>query len=46
MMLGTTPSGDAYTFPELHRMFSAAGFRSVESRPMPPTFFTVIEASK
>ncbi len=30
MMLGTTPSGDAYTFAEYDRMFREAGFRSSE----------------
>lgn len=29
-MLGGTPSGDAYTFPELERMFSNAGFAASE----------------
>ncbi|MBI3697491.1 MAG: class I SAM-dependent methyltransferase [Acidobacteria bacterium] len=30
MMLGTTPSGDAYTFSEFERMFSHAGFSRSE----------------
>jgi len=30
MMLGSTPSGDAYTFPELERMFANAGFTGSE----------------
>lgn len=30
MMLGTTPSGDAYTFPEYDRLFQKAGFRKSE----------------
>ena len=38
MMLGTTPSGDAYTFSELDRMFRNAGFSSSELHALPPTF--------
>ncbi|HKV05178.1 MAG TPA: class I SAM-dependent methyltransferase [Candidatus Acidoferrales bacterium] len=33
-MLGTTPSGDAYTFSEYQRMFQRAGFSSNELRPV------------
>ncbi len=33
-MLGTTPSGDAYTFVEYERMFRNAGFSSNELRPV------------
>lgn len=33
-MLGTTPSGDAYTFSEYQRMFRNAGFSSNELRPV------------
>jgi len=35
MMLGTTPGGDAYTFPELDRMFRNAGFARNELHPIP-----------
>ena len=35
MMLASTPAGDAYTFPELERMFSNAGFTRSELRDMP-----------
>jgi 2-polyprenyl-3-methyl-5-hydroxy-6-metoxy-1,4-benzoquinol methylase len=35
MMLASTPSGDAYTFPELERMCSNAGFAHTELRDMP-----------
>lgn len=42
MMLGTTPSGDAYTFSEFERMFSNAGFSSSELHPLPPTFQQVV----
>jgi SAM-dependent methyltransferase len=35
MMLGSTPSGDAYTFAELDRMFRNAGFSSSEAHTMP-----------
>ncbi len=37
VMLCTTPSGDAYTFAELERMFKAAGFSRSEPHPLPPT---------
>jgi ubiquinone/menaquinone biosynthesis C-methylase UbiE len=36
-MLGTTPSGDAYTFSEYQRMFSNSGFSRCELHPLPPT---------
>jgi len=42
MMLGSTPSGDAYTFSELDRMFRNAGFRRNEIHPLPPTFQQVV----
>jgi hypothetical protein len=42
MMLGTTPSGDAYTFSEFERMFQNAGFSSSELHPLPPTFQQVV----
>jgi ubiquinone/menaquinone biosynthesis C-methylase UbiE len=34
MMLGSTPSGDAYTFAEFERMFRNAGFSQSEPRPL------------
>jgi hypothetical protein len=34
MMLGSTPSGDAYTFAEFERMFRNAGFSQSELRPL------------
>ena len=37
MMLGTTPAGDAYTFPELERMFANAGFARSEIHQLPPS---------
>lgn len=37
MMLGTTPSGDAYTFSELEAMFANAGFSRSERHPLPPS---------
>ena len=37
MMLAGTPSGDAYTFSELERMFSNAGFARSEIYPLPPS---------
>ena len=36
-MLAGTDGGDAYTFPELERMFAAAGFSHSELRPLPPS---------
>ena len=46
MMLGTTPAGDAYTFPEFERMFRNAGFSSSELHPLPPTFEQVVISHK
>ena len=37
MMLGSTPSGDAYTFAELERMFSNAGFARSELHSLEAT---------
>jgi len=37
MMLGTTESGDAYTFSEYDRMFRNAGFSASELHALPPT---------
>ena len=37
MMLGTTPSGDAYTFGEFETMFQHAGFARCELHPLPAT---------
>ena len=42
MMLGTTPSGDAYTFSELNRMFTNAGFSRSERHPLQVSPETVI----
>ena len=42
VMLASTPGGDAYTFPELERMFRSAGFSKSEAHPLPPTFQTVV----
>jgi hypothetical protein len=36
MMLGGTDAGDAYTFPDLDRMFRAAGFGASEIRALTP----------
>lgn len=35
IMLASTPSGDAYTFPELELMFKNAGFARSELHPLP-----------
>jgi 2-polyprenyl-3-methyl-5-hydroxy-6-metoxy-1,4-benzoquinol methylase len=45
MMLGTTRSGDAYTFAELDAMFRNAGFSRRELHPLPPTMQQVVIAS-
>jgi SAM-dependent methyltransferase len=37
VMLCTTPSGDAYTFPEYEAMFREAGFTRSELHPLPST---------
>jgi SAM-dependent methyltransferase len=42
IMLGGTPSGDAYTFSEYERMFRNSGFSSSELHQLPPTFEQVI----
>lgn len=46
IMLGTTPSGDAYTYREYERMLTSAGFQSVELHPLPPTPHHAIVARK
>jgi 2-polyprenyl-3-methyl-5-hydroxy-6-metoxy-1,4-benzoquinol methylase len=46
MMLGTTESGDAYTFSEYDRMFRNAGFSRSELHPLPPTPGQVILSQK
>ena len=45
-MLGSTPSGDAYTFAELERMFGNAGFSRSELRPLVATPEQLIIARK
>jgi 2-polyprenyl-3-methyl-5-hydroxy-6-metoxy-1,4-benzoquinol methylase len=46
MMLGSTPSGDAYTFSELEKMFANAGFRRSELHPLPPSIQQVVISHK
>ena len=46
MMLTTTPSGDAYTFSELERMFANAGFSRSTIYPLPPTIQQVVISEK
>ena len=46
VMLASTPSGDAYTFPELERMFANAGFSSSKFYPLPPTIQQVVISEK
>lgn len=45
-MLAGTPSGDAYTFPELELMFANAGFSRSTLHPLPPTFESVVISEK
>lgn len=45
-MLTNTQAGDAYTRAELDRMLAAAGFESVEERPLLPTPMTGVAARK
>jgi ubiquinone/menaquinone biosynthesis C-methylase UbiE len=45
-MLGGTPSGDAYTFAELERMFANAGFSHSELHELPPTIQRVVISEK
>jgi 2-polyprenyl-3-methyl-5-hydroxy-6-metoxy-1,4-benzoquinol methylase len=46
MMLGMTPSGDAYTFGELEDMFRNAGFGRSEMHELPPTIQRVVISYK
>jgi hypothetical protein len=46
MMLGGTPSGDAYTFSELERMFKNAGFTDMEQHQLPASPQQVIISHK
>jgi len=45
MLIGTR-SGDAYTFPELERMFANAGFSRSTLHALPPTFQQVMISEK
>jgi SAM-dependent methyltransferase len=46
VMLVGTPSGDAYTFRELERMFANAGFSHSTIHGLPPTFQQVVISEK
>jgi predicted nicotinamide N-methyase len=46
IMLSGTPSGDAYTFSELEKMFANAGFSDSTLHPLPPTFQQVVISEK
>ena len=46
MMLTSTPSGDAYTFSELERMFANAGFSRSTLHALPPTIQQVVISEK
>jgi hypothetical protein len=45
MMLGTTPSGDAYTLEDLTRMFANAGFSKTERMDVPRSPETLVVSS-
>lgn len=46
MMLTSTPSGDAYTFAELEKMFANAGYSRSTVHPLPPSIQTVVISEK
>jgi len=46
IMLSSTPSGDAYTFAEIERMASNAGFARSTVHPLPPSIQTVVISQK
>ena len=46
MMLGSTASGDAYTFSELERMFQNAGFTRNEMHQLPPSIQQAVISQK
>ena len=46
MMLGSTPSGDAYTFSELERMLVNAGFSHNEMHQLPPSIQQAVISRK
>ncbi len=46
VMLTSTPSGDAYTFSELERIFANAGFSRSTFHPLPPTIEQVVISEK
>jgi 2-polyprenyl-3-methyl-5-hydroxy-6-metoxy-1,4-benzoquinol methylase len=46
VMLGSTPSGDAYTFSELERMCANAGFARSEMHELPPTIQRAVISQK
>ena len=46
MMLGSTPSGDAYTFSELEQMFRNAGYSRNENHELPPSIQRVVISHK
>ncbi len=45
MMLGSTPSGDAYTFSELDSMFRNAGFSGSQAHPLPGPQTLIVSAA-
>jgi len=45
-VLGRALTRDAYTFKEFQQMLQNSGYRSSELHPLPPTFFSVVIATK
>ena len=45
-MLGGTEGGDAYTFPELEKMFANAGFSGSEMHALPPSIQRVVISNR
>lgn len=41
-MLAQTPEGDAYTFDELQKMLSRAGFKDITQQPIPNSMHTLV----
>lgn len=45
VLLGTTPEGDAYTFPEYRKMLADAGFHDPVAHALPPTAQSAVVAT-
>jgi 2-polyprenyl-3-methyl-5-hydroxy-6-metoxy-1,4-benzoquinol methylase len=46
MMLGTTPSGEVYSFSDMKKMFMNTGYSHVELKPIPPAMERVVVSYK